>query len=185
MLGKISRKTLNRSQSSLLSFRARADCPSPLPPPHPRACFSPPRAHISPRACLFSKTRESLNWGHSRKNPKRQNDDSQITDQNWKGITLVDIQKQSSQSSASKKTAIADMGIRAMLDHYELLCQKLFNTILDDPCHKLRAILPPLHDDSRYNLRKQHHCNMSRLRTDRTKNTFIFAMSRKFNWKFS
>ena len=71
------------------------------------------------------------------------------------------------------------LGIRPMLDHYELLCQKLFNTILDEPCHKLRAILPPLHDDSRYNLRKQHHFNIPRLRTDRTKNTFIFAMSRK------
>ena len=76
------------------------------------------------------------------------------------------------------------LGIRPMLDH-EFLCQKLFNTILDSPSHKLRAILPPLHDDSRHNLRKQHHFNMPRLRTDRTKNTFIFPMSRKFNLKFS
>ena len=77
------------------------------------------------------------------------------------------------------------LDIRPMLDHYELFCQKLFNTILDDPCNKLRTNLPPLHDDSRYKLRKQHHFNMPRLRTDRTKNTFIFAMLRKFNLKFS
>ena len=77
------------------------------------------------------------------------------------------------------------LGIRPILDHYEVLCQKLFNTTLDDPCHKFRAILPPLYDDSRYNLRKQHHFNIPRLRTDRTKDTFIFAMSRKFNLKFS
>ena len=54
-----------------------------------------------------------------------------------------------------------------------------------DLSHKLRAILSPLHDDSRYNLRKQLHFNMPQLRTDRTKSTSIFAMSRKFNWKLS
>ena len=39
-----------------------------------------------------------------------------------------------------------------MLDHCELLCQKLFNTMLGDPSHKLKAILPLQHDNSRYNL---------------------------------
>ena len=75
------------------------------------------------------------------------------------------------------------LGIRPMLDHYELLCQKRFNTILDEPCHKRRAILPPLHDDSRCNPRKQHHFNTPRLRTDRARNTF--SKARKFNLKFS
>ena len=58
-----------------------------------------------------------------------------------------------------------DLGIRPILEHYEFLCQKLFKGILDNPSHKLKALLPPIHKPS-YNFK-----NMPRLRTSRTMNT--------------
>ncbi|XP_068692225.1 uncharacterized protein [Montipora foliosa] len=73
-----------------------------------------------------------------------------------------------------------DLGIRPLLEHYEFLCQKLFKGILDNPSHKLKALLPPTHKPS-YNFKNKRHFNMPRLRTSRTMNTFIFAMARKFN----
>ncbi|XP_068695943.1 uncharacterized protein [Montipora foliosa] len=73
-----------------------------------------------------------------------------------------------------------DLGIQPILEHYEFLCQKLFKGILDNPSHKLKALLPPIHKPS-YNLKNKRHFNMPRLQTSRTMNTFIFAMARKFN----
>ena len=48
------------------------------------------------------------------------------------------------------------------------------------PNHKLKALLPPDYDNSRYNLlRRQRLFNMPKLCTNRTSNTFIYAMSKQ------
>ncbi|XP_068697704.1 uncharacterized protein [Montipora foliosa] len=94
---------------------------------------------------------------------------------------LLRIEKRSISIITAGDCVVAqDLGIRPILEHYEFLCQKLFKGILDNPSHKLKALLPPIHKPS-YNLKNKHLFNMPRLRTSRTMNTFIFAMARKFN----
>ena len=65
-----------------------------------------------------------------------------------------------------------------ILEHYYVLCSRLFDNIVSDPKHELKALLPPDHDNSRYNLRRQRLFNMPKLCTNRTSNTFIYAMSK-------
>ena len=60
-----------------------------------------------------------------------------------------------------------------------VLCSRLFDNIVSDPNHKLKALLPPDYDNWRYNLRRQRHFNMPKLCTNRTINTFIYAMSKQ------
>ncbi|XP_067016489.1 uncharacterized protein [Acropora muricata] len=94
---------------------------------------------------------------------------------------LLRIEKRSIFIITACDCAVAhDLGIRPTLEHYEFLCQKLFKCILDNPSHKLKVLLPPIHKPS-YNFKTKRHFNMPRLRTSRTMNTFTFAMARKFN----
>ena len=65
-----------------------------------------------------------------------------------------------------------------ILEHHYVLCSKLFDNIDGDPNHKLKALLPQVYDNSRYNLRRQRHFNMPKLCTNGTSNTFIYAMSK-------
>ena len=51
--------------------------------------------------------------------------------------------------------------------------KEMFENIVSDPNHKLKALLPPDYDNSRYNLRQQRHFNMPKLCTNRTSNTFL------------
>ena len=69
------------------------------------------------------------------------------------------------------------MGLTPILEHYYVLCRRLFDNIVCDPNHKLKALLPPDYDNSHYNLRRQHLFNMQKLCVNRTSNTFIYAMS--------
>ena len=48
------------------------------------------------------------------------------------------------------------------------------DNIVSDPNHKLKALLPPDYDNSRYNLRRQSLFNMPKLCTNRTSNTVKF-----------
>ena len=48
------------------------------------------------------------------------------------------------------------------------------DNIVSDPYHKLKALLPPDYDNSRYNLRRQRLFNMPKLCTNRTSNTVKF-----------
>ena len=98
---------------------------------------------------------------------------------------LLRIEKRSiSIITAGDCTVAHDLGIQPILEHYEFLCQKLFKGILDNPSHKLKALLPPIHKPS-YNFKNKRHFNMPHLRTSRRMNTFIFAMARKSNgWIF-
>jgi hypothetical protein len=58
-------------------------------------------------------------------------------------------------------------------------CQKLFDSITNNPSsHKLYHLLPPRHTP-KYNLRRTRSFNVQKARTNRFKNTFISAMSAK------
>ena len=50
---------------------------------------------------------------------------------------------------------------------------------VSDPNHKLKVLLPPNYDNLRYNLRRHRHFNMPKLCTNRTSNTFKYAMSKQ------
>ena len=90
---------------------------------------------------------------------------------------LVRLEKRAISIITSGKcnTAI-EVGLTPNLEHHYVLCSRLFDNIVSDPNHKLKALLPP---DSRYNLRRQRHFNMPKLCTNRTSNTFIYAMSKQ------
>ena len=81
--------------------------------------------------------------------------------------------------TSGKCNSAIEVGLTPILEHYYVLCSRLFDNILSDPNHKLKALLPPDYDNSRYNLRRQRLFNMPKLCTNRTSNTFIYAMSKQ------
>ena len=72
------------------------------------------------------------------------------------------------------------LGITPITERHNLLCGKLFDKICSDTAHKLNSLLPP-RNEPKYNLRNHRPFAIPRLKTNRTKNTFIFAMARKCN----
>ena len=82
--------------------------------------------------------------------------------------------------TSGKCNSAIEVGLTPILEHYYVLCSTLFDNIVSDPNHKLKALLPPDYDNSRYNLRRQRHFNMPKLCKNRTSNTFIYAMSKQF-----
>ena len=94
---------------------------------------------------------------------------------------LVRLEKRAvSIITSGKCNSAIEMGLTPILERYYVLCSRLFEKIVSDPNHKLKALLPPDYDNSRYNLRRQRHFNMSKLCTNRTSNTFIYPMSKQF-----
>ena len=93
---------------------------------------------------------------------------------------LVRLEKRAiSIITSGKCNSAIEVGLTPILEHYYVLCSRLFDNIVSDPNHKLKALLPPDYDNSRYNLRRQRHFNMPKLCTNRTSNTFIYAMSKQ------
>ena len=92
---------------------------------------------------------------------------------------LARLEKRAMSIMTSGKCNLAiEVGVTPILEHLYVLCSKLFGNIVSDPNHKLKALLPPVYDNSRYNLRWQRHFNMPKLGTNRTRNTFMYAMSK-------
>ena len=93
---------------------------------------------------------------------------------------LVRLEKRAiSIITSGKCNSAIEVGLTPILEHYYVLCSRLFDNILSDPNHKLKALLPLDYDNSRYNLRRQRLFNMPKLCTNRTSNTFIYAMSKR------
>ena len=83
-----------------------------------------------------------------------------------------------SKITSGKCNLAIEMGMTPILEHHYVLCSKLFDDIVSDPNHKLKALLSPVYDNSRCNLRQQRHFNMPKLCTNRKSSTFIYAMSK-------
>ena len=79
--------------------------------------------------------------------------------------------------TSGKCNSAIEVRLAPILEHYNVLYSRLFDNIASDPNHKLKVLLPPDHDNSSYNLRRLHLFNMPKLCTNRTSNTFIYAMS--------
>ena len=56
-----------------------------------------------------------------------------------------------------------EVGLTPILEHYYVLCSRLFDNIVSDPNHKLKVLLQPDSDNSHYNLRRQCLFNMPKL----------------------
>ena len=90
---------------------------------------------------------------------------------------LVRLEKRAiSIVTSGKCNSAMKVWLTPILEHYYILCSRLFDNIVSDPKHELKALLPPDHDNSRYNLRRQCLFNMPKLCTNRTSNTFIYAI---------
>ena len=59
-------------------------------------------------------------------------------------------------------------------EHHSDICKHTFESIFNDSSHKLRKLLPPLHE-SKYNLRHACSFSMPCCTTNRFKNSFIMA----------
>ena len=93
---------------------------------------------------------------------------------------LVRLEKRAiSIITSGKCNSTIEVGVTPILEHHYVLCSKLFDNIVSDPNHKLKALLPPDYDNSRYNLRRQRHFNIPKLCTNRTRNTFIYPISKQ------
>ena len=73
-------------------------------------------------------------------------------------------------------TALERLGVKPMKEHHEHLCDKLFQSVMSDPNHKINNLLPARRNPN-YNLRNRRNFNIPRAHTNRTMNSFIFAMS--------
>ena len=72
------------------------------------------------------------------------------------------------------RDCLARFGLSTLHDGRQELCSKLFNSI-SIPLNSLHSLLPPKHED-KYNTRRKRIYNLSHMRTDRYKRTFIPAM---------
>ena len=83
--------------------------------------------------------------------------------------------------TSGKCNLAIEMGVTSMLGHHYVLCSKLSDNVVSDPNHKLKALLPPAYDNSRYNLRQQRHFNMPKLCTNRARKTIQLSPEGKVN----
>ena len=69
-------------------------------------------------------------------------------------VTLVlGLKRAVSIITSGKCNSATEVGLTPILEHYYVLCSRLFENIVSDPNHKLKVLLPPDYDNSCYNLR--------------------------------
>ena len=78
------------------------------------------------------------------------------------------------------RDALELLNIKSMEIHHENLCDNLFRSVLLDTNPKISHLLPQRHDSGHF-LRNENNFNIPFIKTDRTKNSFIFAMCNKLN----
>ena len=76
--------------------------------------------------------------------------------------------------------ALALMSLPTVAEHHHNICTRTFESIMSDPNHKLRKLLPPLYK-SNYNLRHARTFTLPRCKTNRFKNSFFMASGRIVN----
>ena len=70
------------------------------------------------------------------------------------------------------------LNIKPIEEHHNFLCKNLFDNVTKDPNHKLYDLLPQKHN-WHHDLRNGHEFDIPHFNTNRTKNSFIFAMASK------
>ena len=80
--------------------------------------------------------------------------------------------------------ALQDANIPTIVDYSEHVCQKVFNSIVNDSENKLFKLLPTSNNSS-YELRKNKRFKIPEWKTNRCRNTFIMANCIKYNYSSS
>ena len=70
------------------------------------------------------------------------------------------------------------LNIKSIEEHHDLLCKNLFDKIVNNVNHKLSNLLPKKHY-SCYGLRNEHKFDLPQFKTNRTRNSIVFAMASK------
>ena len=68
--------------------------------------------------------------------------------------------------------ALALMSLPTVAEHHHNICTRSFESIMSDPNHKLRKLLPPLYR-SNYNLRHERTLTLLCCKTNGFKNSFF------------
>ena len=71
--------------------------------------------------------------------------------------------------------ALALMGLPTVSEHHHNICTRTFETIMSDPNHKLRKLLPPLYK-SNYNLTHARTFTLPRFKANRFKSSFFYGL---------
>lgn len=80
----------------------------------------------------------------------------------------------------SYNDALAKSGLSNLNDRRETLCYKTFSNIVEDPNHKLHALLPSMNSECQYNLRNKRVFRLPRCKTNRFKNSFIIVSAGRY-----
>ena len=72
--------------------------------------------------------------------------------------------------------ALALMSLPTVAEHHHNICTRTFESIMSDPNHKLRKLLPPLYK-SNYNLRHARTFTLPRCKTNGFKNSFLWLQA--------
>ena len=83
--------------------------------------------------------------------------------------------------SLSYDEALTHMEIAPLSVHHSNICATLFNEILSDSDHRLRALLPPSHQACKYSLRRTRKFDIPKINTKRARNSFIIKSSFNIN----
>ena len=70
------------------------------------------------------------------------------------------------------------LDMKLMEEHHNFLCRNLFEKNVNNANHKLADLLPKKHN-SYYALGNEHKFNLPQFKTNRTRNSFVIAMSLK------
>jgi hypothetical protein len=76
------------------------------------------------------------------------------------------------------RDALKLLNIKPMENHHKNLCDNLFRCVMLDTNHNIYHLLPERHNLGHF-LRNENNFNIPLIKTNRTKNSFIFAMCNK------
>ena len=83
--------------------------------------------------------------------------------------------------SHSYDEALTHVEIAPLSVHHSNICATLFNDILSDSDHRLRALLPPSQQACKYSLRQTCKFDIPKINTKRARNSFIIKASFNIN----
>ena len=71
--------------------------------------------------------------------------------------------------------AIVKADLPSLVNQRESLCSKLFDSVVNNNSHKLMNLLPPKANSYSSRLRKKRYFRLPNLKTNRTRNSFVYS----------
>ena len=76
--------------------------------------------------------------------------------------------------------AIVKADLPSLVNRRDSLCSKLFDSIVNNNSHKLMNLVPPKANSYSSRLRKKRCFQLPNLKTNRTRNSFIFSYADRY-----